>query len=152
MQEQLESLLYDYDKTVLFVGIGNVLLSDDGVGVYISQRLKEQGNIKILTVEVSIENYIKKINDFKASTIILLDSANFSREPGYACLLPVSKVLDFTTTTHNISLKNVSKFFTANVLVLGIQPQSVSFGEKLSEPVKKVADKIIRLINAAFIK
>ena len=35
---------------------------DDGVGVYISKRIKTTDNISSLTVEVSIENYIGKIN------------------------------------------------------------------------------------------
>ena len=59
MQEQLESLLYDYDKTVLFVGIGNVLLSDDGVGVYISQQLKEK------STEIYPVSYIPNLESLK---------------------------------------------------------------------------------------
>ena len=39
---------------------------DDGVGVYISRRIKNRGNISSLTVEVSIENYIGKINSLKS--------------------------------------------------------------------------------------
>ena len=36
----LNKLLSQKDKKILFVGIGNLLKMDDGVGVYISRRIK----------------------------------------------------------------------------------------------------------------
>ncbi len=151
MLPTLPELLRNKNLTLLFVGIGNVLRTDDGAGVYISQRILEQSHIKTLTVEVSIENYIQKINNYRADHIILIDSVNFSKEPGYCRLVPVSELLDFTTNTHNISLKNVSKFISGDVYILGIQPESVEFGEELTTSVKKTADEIVRLINQCFI-
>ncbi len=133
---------------MLFVGIGNVLLTDDGAGVYISQRIMENKHRKALTVEVSIENYLGKINGYHANIIILIDSVNFNREPGYYDLIPANELLDFTTNTHNISLKNISKLFQSEVKILGLQPESVKLGEKLTEQVQRSADEIINLINA----
>ena len=99
MLPNFPELLQNKNQTLLFVGIGNVLRTDDGAGVYISERIAERNHIKTLTVEVSIENYIQKINSYKADTIILIDSVNFEKEPGYYSLLPVSELLDFTTNT-----------------------------------------------------
>ena len=147
MRPDLHSLLDKKDIALLFVGIGNVLLSDDGTGVYISQRLKEDNNIKVITVEVSIENYIKKINDTRADIIILIDCVSFNKEPGYYSLISATELIDFTTNTHNISLKNISAFFKKEVFILGIQPANVTFGEKLTDQVKRAADEIIELIN-----
>ena len=143
----LKSLLEYKNKSVLFVGIGNVLRSDDGVGVYISKKLKKRENIKIITVEVSIENYIGKINNFQSDIIVLIDSVNFNREPGYYNLASVNELIDFTTNTHNISLKNISALFKGEVKILGIQPESIELGENLTFRIKKTADKIITLIN-----
>ena len=85
----LKSFLENKKKSVLFVGIGNVLLTDDGAGVYISHRIKEIGKRRVLTVEVSIENYIGKINDFQAEVIVLIDSVNFNRHAGFYDLIKV---------------------------------------------------------------
>ncbi|UCH14770.1 MAG: hydrogenase maturation protease [Bacteroidales bacterium] len=134
-------------KKLLFIGIGNVLRSDDGVGVYICKRLNTNKNINTLIVEVSIENYIKKVNEYNPDILILVDCVNFNRDPGYADLLPVEKIKDFTTSTHNISLKRISEFFKMEVLVLGIQPESLLFGEELSRQVRESADNIIENIN-----
>ncbi len=147
MIKSLKSLLGQKDKKILFVGIGNVLRSDDGVGVYICRNIVSTNNVKTLIVEVSIENYIKKINDLNPDILVLVDCADLNRVPGYAELLPVEQIKDFTTNTHNISLKRVSEFFNMKVLVLGIQPDSVSIGENMTKQVKESADRIIKNIN-----
>ncbi len=147
MIESLSFLLNQKNKIILFAGIGNVLRSDDGAGVYICKGIIPDENIYTLIVEVSIENYIKKINDLNPDILILVDCVNFNKEPGYSDLLPIDKIVDFTTNTHNISLKRVAEFFKMEVLVLGIQPASVSFGENITKEVKESADNIIQSIN-----
>lgn len=148
MITDLQLLLTDKKQTILFVGIGNVLRTDDGVGVYISQRIIEQNHINVITVEVSLENYIRKINSYYADHIILIDGVNFNEEPGYYNLVMVSELMDFTTNTHNISLRNISEFLSGNIQILGIQPGILEFGEGLTAPVKKSADEIIQYINS----
>ena len=66
MPEELKNLLLKNDKRILFVGIGNLLKKDDGVGVYISSGIYNKLNIEALTVEVSLENYIGKINRIRS--------------------------------------------------------------------------------------
>jgi hydrogenase 3 maturation protease len=144
----LPELLQNKNQTLLFIGIGNVLRTDDGAGVYISQRITEQGHVKTLTVEVSIENYIQKISSYHADNIILIDSVSFNQAPGYYCLVPVCELLDFTTNTHNISLRNISDFLSGSIYILGIQPETIKFGEGLTSSVKKSAKEIIQLINS----
>ncbi len=147
MVQSLKYLINQRNKNILFVGIGNILRSDDGAGVYICRNIRLTNNIKVLIVEVSIENYIKKINDLNPDILILVDCVDFNKKPGFYDLLPVEKIKDFTTGTHNISLKRVSEFFKMKVLVLGIQPATLVFGEKLSIQVKESVDKITEEIN-----
>lgn len=147
MASDLEKLLTQTGKKILFAGIGNVLRSDDGTGVYISRRIKNRRNILSLTVEVSIENYIGKINSLNPDILILIDCVDMGLPPGSFKLLRVDEVKDYTFNTHNISLKRVTEFFTAQVYILGIQPESIGFGEKISYLVTKVADNIVKQIN-----
>lgn len=143
----LENLLSQNDKNILFAGIGNVLKQDDGVGVYISRNIKQNKNIHSLTVEVSIENYIGKINSLNPDILVLIDCTDFGRLPGYCTLIPAGGIADLTFNTHNISLSRLSEFFKMPVFILGIQPEKIDFGENISYLVKKVADKIIHQIN-----
>ena len=147
MLKDLDHLLSQKDKKILFVGIGNLLKQDDGVGVYISNRIKNRDNIISLTVETSIENYIGKINTLKPDLLVLLDCMELRSEQGTHKLLELSQVQDITFNTHNISLKKLSDFFKMPVFILGIQPENINFGENLSYLVRNIADKIINQIN-----
>ncbi len=146
----LERLSGVPDKLVLFVGVGNVLHRDDGVGVYLAQKLQENKCIQVLNVEVGIENYIGKINKINPDYLVLIDSVFFNRQPGYSQLIPVERLNDCTTNTHNISLGKICKFIKAKTYILGIQPSKVTFGEGLSDQVKKKADLLIKKINTCF--
>jgi hydrogenase 3 maturation protease len=143
----LNRLLTQKDKKILFVGIGNLLKMDDGVGVYISSRIKSNGNISSLTVETSIENYIGKINSLNPDILVLIDCVDLKSTTGTFKLLAISHIQDMTFNTHNISLRRFSEFFSMPVYILGIQPEKIDFGENISYLVKKIADKIVKLIN-----
>lgn len=135
------------DSKILYVGIGNVLKSDDGVGVYISRKIKNNDYVSSLAAEVSIENYIGRINSLKPDILVIIDCMDMKTEPGKSRLLPLNKVMDLTFNTHNISVAHLADFFPMPVFILGIQPEHIDFGEKISYLVKKEADKLINLIN-----
>jgi hydrogenase 3 maturation protease len=144
----LKELLAQKDKSILFVGIGNLLKMDDGVGVYISREIKNIGNRSVLTVEISIENYIGKINTLNPDILVLIDCVDLKSAPGTFKLLRLSEIQDITFNTHNISLKRLSEFFRMPVFILGIQPEKIDFGENISYLVRNIADKIIEQINS----
>ncbi len=134
---------------VLFVGMGNRIKHDDGVGIYIAAELKNRHSCKVIVAENSIENYLGKINAQQKDYVVFIDAVNFGKEPGYTQLLPVQNIHDSTTNTHNLSLKTISGFLEAReIWILGVQPQQMGFGFGLSEKIKKVADSIIEsLLN-----
>ena len=150
MYTRLRNLLAATHMLKVFVGIGNVLRHDDGVGVYIAGKILENQKIRVIHAEVSIENYIGKINAIHPEMIILIDSMYLGQKPGYCRLLTLEKLGDFSTHTHNISIRTISDLFKAEILILGIQPASVSFGEGLSIPVQNKADRIISIINSSY--
>ena len=147
MFDDLNELLAQKDKRKLFVGIGNLLKTDDGAGVYISKRIKTNNTITALTAEVSIENYIGKINSLNPDILILIDCVDMKAASGTFKLLSLSQIQDMTFNTHSISLKRLAEFFAMQVYILGIQPEKIDFGENLSYLVKNVADQILKQIN-----
>jgi hydrogenase 3 maturation protease len=146
--EDLKKLLLQKDKKILFVGIGNLLKTDDAVGVYVSSNIKNSATISSLTVEVSIENYIGKINTIDPDILVLIDCVDMKSAPGTHKLMSISKIEDLTFNTHNISLKRLSEFFKMPVYLLGIQPERINFGENMSYLVKEEAERIIKTINS----
>jgi len=121
---------------------------DDGVGVYISSKIKNTSLISALTVEVSLENYIGKINSLNPDILVLIDCVDMKSTPGTHKLMSLSKIHDLTFNTHNISLKRFQDFFKMQVYLLGIQPEKINFGENISYLVKEEAEKIINIINS----
>ncbi|MCK4747008.1 MAG: hydrogenase maturation protease [Bacteroidales bacterium] len=146
MEPDLADILKKANR-LLFIGVGNVLKSDDGVGVVISRQIEERGNIRALTVEVSIENYIGKINSMEPGEIVILDCMELASNPGSYRIMALDHVEDITFNTHNISLGRLEDFFDYPTYVLGIQPRTLAFGDELSPPVKKAATQIISQIN-----
>ena len=147
MLKDLNELLSDKGRRILFTGIGNLLRSDDGAGVYISSRIIPKGNIGSITVETGIENYIGKINSLDPDLLVLIDSVDMKLPPGSYKILDVNQIHDLTFNTHNISLKRLSDFFEMPVYILAIQPENIHFGENISYLVKDISDKIINQIN-----
>jgi hydrogenase maturation protease len=147
MFKELNKLLSQTEKKILFVGIGNLLKMDDGIGVYISKGIKTGDKISSLTVEASIENYIGKINSLNPDILVLIDCMDMRSSAGTFKLLSINQIQDMTFNTHNISFRRLADFFRMPVYILGIQPEKIDFGENISYLVKKVADKIIKQIN-----
>ena len=146
MDLELNDIL-SLSNRLLFIGVGNVLKSDDGVGVVISREIIERPNIQVLTVEVSIENYIGKINSVNPGQIVILDCMDMEAKPGTYRILELDQLEDITFNTHNISLHRLGEFFHYPTYVLGIQPLNLEFGEELSPPVLEAANSIIHQIN-----
>jgi len=147
VNQRLSKILSRKNSNILFAGVGNVLRSDDGVGVFIVAGIEPRDHISTLLVEVSIENYIDKINSVSPDILIIADCLDFNREPGYADIIPVSEINEFTITSHNISLKRVAEFLKMEVHVLGVQPGDLRVGEHLTPVVRETAEKIIEIIK-----
>lgn len=146
LEPELVDMLESANR-LLFIGVGNVLKSDDGVGVIICNQIIERANITTLTVEVSIENYIGKINSLNPGTIVILDCMELGSSPGSSRLVALDDVEDITFNTHNISLGRLADFFKYPTYILGIQPQTTAFGDELSPPVLTAANRLISEIN-----
>ena len=147
MFKELDELLSDRSKKILFAGIGNLLRSDDGAGVYISRNIVCRDNIDAITVETGIENYIGKINSLDPDILVLIDCVDMKLPPGSFRILDVSQIQDITFNTHNISLRRLPDFFSMPVHILAIQPENIHFGENISYIVKDISDNIINQIN-----
>jgi hydrogenase maturation protease len=134
-------------KDVVFVGMGNILLGDDGVGPEMAQCLSEAG---FSTVDAGTvpENHIGVVAKRKPRTVILLDAVHLGREPGMVELLDRQAILDATGfTTHNMSpvmvMERLESETGAEVLMLAVQPASLEMGAPLSPPVAAALGDVV---------
>lgn len=125
-------------KNLLFVGIGNRLRSDDGVGSILAQRL--EGRLNIIDVAAAPENYLGKIVQLDPEEVWLIDAVDFKASAG---TWQTFKAQDLGNAglyfTHNCSLELFSNYLSRQIdvpiFILGIQPKSVAFGQDLSQEV-----------------
>jgi hydrogenase 3 maturation protease len=138
---------------IVFVGIGNTLRSDDGLGPAIIERLKNHTAAVCIDAGSAPENHSGKIIKEKPDTVILIDAAHLGLETGQYRILKNEEIANSGFTTHNISPKLFIEYLQsrikADIYLLAIQPENISFGEELSEPVKKAVGEVSRLIIEA---
>lgn len=147
MKDIFEPLGPTANKTILFVGIGNALKSDDAIGIYLCRQIRESNYKKVLIVESGIEKYVGKINQISPDILLLVDCTDFGESPGFVKLVPVEDILDYSMHTHTISLRRIADFFSMPTFVLGLQPKFVGFGENISGALLATADKLADYIN-----
>lgn len=140
-------------------GIGNILLSDDGVGVHAVQKLKDEyefpdnvelidGGTKGLDLLPILENRDK---------VLFIDAANFKKEPGAIDTVEGDKIPAFLSqklSVHQIGLPDM--LFSARLMditppemcLIGIQPESMETSAELSETVSKKMDALLDAVLA----
>ncbi len=104
--------------------------------------------------EISPENLTGQIKEFKPACLVILDALDMGAKPGHTRLVRPGQILaEATPSTHNVSLKvlldYLGNFLACEVLIVGIQPQSLEFGRPLSEPVAKAARTIAATLASA---
>lgn len=147
-------------KKVVIMGIGNDLRRDDSAGLKVvkilSGKLKKYAFIHILECGEVPENFLGAIENFSPSHVIIIDAVDMMSTPGSIGFFKREDILDFTTiSTHNISpqimFTYLEDIIKAKVLLIGIQPMNIGFGENLSdevdESVKFIANIIIEVLS-----
>ncbi|MBU2540797.1 MAG: hydrogenase 3 maturation endopeptidase HyCI [Candidatus Omnitrophica bacterium] len=138
---------------VVVVGVGNILRRDDGFGPVLIDKLKANTSVVCIDAGSSLEGYAGKIAKEKPDTILIADAVHLGLEPGNYDILKSSEIVKGGLTTHDISprmfLDYLKKETGADIYMLGIQPEDVSFGEGLSESVKGALEEIVGLIREA---
>ena len=138
---------------VVIVGIGNVLKGDDGFGPALVGRLL--GKTKALCIDAGTapENYTGKIVKAEPDTILLVDAAHLDLPPGRYQILKPDEILKSGFTTHDMSPRMFMEFVgsrtKAAIYMLGVQPERVTFGDEMSDTLKKTLDEITEELGNA---
>lgn len=157
LENALKKWLKNYCKLVI-LGIGNPLRKDDDLGSEILKTLKGKvpKNVKLIECQTTPENFTGKMKQFKPSHVMMVDAAHFKAEPGEARLLPPEKISGVALSTHAMPLymlaEIIQKSTDAKVMLLGVQPKNVDFGEELTPEIQKAAGKIAKVLLDALNK
>ena len=132
----------------LILGIGNVLLSDEGAGIHAIRQLAElaerRDDIELMdggTLSFSLAGAIED-----AENLIVIDAAQYDGEPGTTRVFVGEQMDTFIGSNRKCSVHEVSLIDLMAIALLsgqlpqqraliGIQPHSIDWGDTPSPPV-----------------
>lgn len=157
LEQELRDYLGEGERRVVLMGVGNPMRGDDGVGVAVIQRLQNMGlpNVLLLNAETVPESYLGKVESHEPTHVLLVDAANFGGRPGETKLIDSEHIGGQAVSTHKLpltlSIGYIENSLGIRVLLLGVQPKTVTFGEdmtpELAEASKRIAETLHRILS-----
>ena len=139
---------------ILILGIGNVLLTDEGIGVRALKELERKftfpANVELLdggTAGIELLRHIRK-RDY----LIIIDAMKCDQEPGTVVRVEGDDVpAAFRTriSPHQLGLSDLlaaamlTDELPKNLVLFGVEPESIDIGLDLTETVEANVDKLI---------
>ena len=145
--EQLKNIL---KGRVVIVGIGNVLRADDGLGSLLVRRLSDKVEAICIDAGNALENHMGPIARYNPDTVLLVDAVHLDLEPGQARLVDPSRIEHSGLSTHDVSpgmfLDFLAQESNCSVFLLGVQPECIEIGSRISATVRDTLELLERLL------
>ncbi len=140
-------------KDILVLGIGNRLMMDDGIGVYVVEELKERStnpDIRYIVGETDIYYCRDQIEE--ASYIVIVDAACLDKEPGTISIIPLGPVFKnriFPISVHDSHLlyEIILRSKDIGGVFIGIEPHEVNYCSNLSNNLQEQFISIVENIE-----
>ncbi len=137
----------------VFVGIGNELRSDDGIGPLVIERLRDRIDCPCINAGQVPENSFGAIVKEQPDTVVIIDAVQLFMKPGAYQLLTEEDILKTGFSTHILSpavfMQYLREAVDADVYLLGVQPRSTDLGQGLTAPLEDSLDELVNLIAEA---
>jgi hydrogenase maturation protease len=143
-------------KKIIVLGIGNLLLSDEGVGVHVANEL-----VKLpLPPEASVieggTDGFRLLNVItEADRLIVIDAVRGGGDPGSIYRFDIDEIdtvpSGFKTSVHQIGILEVIDLSgligkTPHTTVIGVEPKSLEMSMELSPEIREKVPRIIELV------
>ena len=144
-------------SSTLVLGMGNPILSDDGVGLLVAERLQRlplPDGVEVRQSEVAGLRLLELVRGF--TRVIIIDALTSGREPGDVVRYDATEFKGGQRygSAHSIGLGTVLELgrtlkypMPEEVVVYAIEAADVeTFGEELSPPVAQAAERVVQLV------
>jgi len=153
IQTQLE-----HCSSLVVLGVGSDLRADDAAGLIaaraVTSLLRRSPHIPVhvLLGETAPENLTGEIRRLAPSHILIIDAADMGCAPGTIAVIPQEKANGISFATHALPLSVLCDYLTretgAVVVLVGIQPASLKFGDPVTEAVNQAAQQVAEIVAA----
>lgn len=139
-------------KRTLVMGIGNLLLSDDGVGVHAARALSEcrlPDWVAVLDVGTAFLDALSALET--AERIIIIDAVKASGTPGTIYSMPVDQFSPRQMQgLHDLDIFSMLAMAgnsrPVEVTVLGVEPERIEWGLELSYAVSEALPDLMNAV------
>ena len=149
--------------STLVLGIGNVLLTDEGVGVRslneLERRYTFSDDVELLDGGTSGIELLRHIEG--RDNLIIIDAMTYDQPPGSVYRVEsedVPSVFRTRISPHQLGLSDLlaaallTDCMPPGLVLFGVEPESVDIGLELTETVEKSLPKLIKVVVAELCK
>jgi hydrogenase maturation protease len=141
------------EKRVLVLGLGNLVRSDDGVGVHAALQLMSDprlpSEVEVIDGGTQGLNLLPAITE--ATHVAAIDAVNAGVAPGTILRYEISELdtLPGSPSVHQIGFADLLEALRwldksiQNFVLIGVQPEETEWGAKLSTTVEAALPKLI---------
>ncbi|WP_294532697.1 hydrogenase maturation protease [uncultured Rhodoblastus sp.] len=146
-------------RDVIVLGLGNILLSDDGVGVHVARQLAMNPGAPqgLRALDGGTPGFSLKEALAGSDSVLVVDAKLLGAPPGAMRLLHSRELREQVCRGERLSAHEagLNDFLTmarlegwkpANLALLGVQPERIDWGETLSETVARSVPSVCRTI------
>ena len=145
-------------RPILILGIGNILLRDEGVGVRVIERMQEitlPDDVELVDGGTAGADLLDVLAERKK--VIVIDAVLADCEPGTVLRFTVDDLTQpdgVGMSLHELGLGEALKMTKQlgcapqDVVVFGIKPRDLSCGLELSEEISASIPKVVELVLA----
>ena len=143
---------------LLVLGLGNLLMNDDAVGVVAARKLQkiysDSDNFKILdggTLGLDLLPYIEW-----ADKLIIIDAVNLGIDPGTVVKIEgedIDSVLEKKLSPHQMGIKDILStadlmgYRPGSIVLFGIQSENIQMDMKISDVVMNNFNKLLNEVK-----
>lgn len=143
-------------KKTAVLGIGNILLRDDGIGVHVIHELQKE-NLKAPVDFIDGGTCILDLLDVfvKNDRVIIVDSLKGGYLPGTIYKVTPEELGNYiksNSSLHDVQVLDIIRQVNLmgnfpHVVIIGIEPKEIFFDMELSETLKEQVPKIVDVIE-----
>ena len=148
--------MIDTPASTLVLGLGNLVHSDDGIGVHAIQRLQEDSRVPpgVVLMDGGTQglNLMPHISGFQR--LLVIDAVDVGETPGALVRLEGKALerLPGKASVHQLAFADLMVALKLlgecpeEIVLIGVQPQSTAWSAELTAPVQKTVDRLIDLV------
>jgi hydrogenase maturation protease len=141
-------------KRTVILGVGNILQGDDAIGPNLVDLLHGRVEATLINAGEVPENYLSSINAAQPDVVLIIVAIELSAEAGCIAVLDADRLRAIGNFTRNPGLAFLAVMIQdgtgAEVLLVGIQPETTSFASQLSTPVHRTLQILEEMLVNVF--